>query len=96
MLAECPCYAEWVLRVIGAEGRSGTPSATVDRVLGADGSPGEIRAAVHLVGQITRKARAQADAALRIEGALEAQEWMTGPGAVLVGAPPMAGPQPEP
>ena len=35
--------------------------------------------------QITRKVRAQADAALRIEGTLDTQEWLAGEGAVLFG-----------
>ena len=84
VLAECPGYAEWVLAAIGSEGLSGTPTSIVDRVLGAGGPPREVRAAVHLVGQITRKVRAQLDAARRIEGAQDAQDWMTGPGAALV------------
>ena len=86
MLAECPCYSEWVLQAIGAEGRSGTPSAIVDRILGAGGPPVAVRAAVHLVGRITRKVRGQAAAAVRIEGTQEAGEWMAGEGAALVRA----------
>ena len=84
LLAECPGYAEWVLAAIGEEGRSGTPTSIVDRVLGAGGPPREVRAAVHLAGQITRKVRAQLKAARRIEGELDAQDWMTGPGAALI------------
>ena len=79
LLAECPSHADRVLAVIGEEGRSGTPTSIVDRVLGAGGSPREIRAAVHLAGQITRKICEQSDAARRILGVLNAEEWMAGP-----------------